>query len=150
MVRQPSALLVGEVSPGEAFQRRAELICLGHPSAETLADGDRQVPRQQLRLGGQAIGEFLRPWQHLVEGKHLGYRAPLLGLLGGERALGQGQIAGPVLRMETEPVKAKVRAFWDLARRQVLGAPIPAARPWGSPRYRMRPGTSSAMTRLRP
>ena len=38
-----------------------------------------------------------------------------------------------VLGMETEPVKAKVRAFWDLARRQVLGAPIPAARPWGSP-----------------
>ncbi|HEV2259887.1 MAG TPA: urease accessory protein UreD [Streptosporangiaceae bacterium] len=38
-----------------------------------------------------------------------------------------------VLGMETEPVKAKVRAFWALARRQVLGAPVPAARPWGSP-----------------
>jgi urease accessory protein len=33
------------------------------------------------------------------------------------------------LGMETEPVKAKVRAFWDLVRRQVLGAPVPAARP---------------------
>jgi len=54
MVRQLSALLVGEVSPGEAFQRRAELICLGHPAAETLAHGDPQVPGQQLRLGGQA------------------------------------------------------------------------------------------------
>jgi urease accessory protein len=38
-----------------------------------------------------------------------------------------------VLGMETEPVKAKVRAFWHLARQQVLGAPVPAARPWGSP-----------------
>ena len=38
-----------------------------------------------------------------------------------------------VLGMETEPVKAKVRTFWELARRQVLGAPIPPARPWGSP-----------------
>jgi len=38
-----------------------------------------------------------------------------------------------VIGMETEPVKTKVRAFWNLARQQVLGAPIPAARPWGSP-----------------
>jgi urease accessory protein len=38
-----------------------------------------------------------------------------------------------VLGMETEPVKAKVREFWDLVRRQVLGAPVPAARPWGPP-----------------
>jgi urease accessory protein len=38
-----------------------------------------------------------------------------------------------VLGMETEPVKAKVRAFWDLARKQVTGASVPAARPWGSP-----------------
>jgi urease accessory protein len=38
-----------------------------------------------------------------------------------------------VLGTETEPVKAKVRAFWDLVRQQVLGSPIPAARPWGSP-----------------
>ena len=36
-----------------------------------------------------------------------------------------------VLGMETEPVKAKVRAFWDLVRKQVTGAPIPAARSWG-------------------
>jgi urease accessory protein len=38
-----------------------------------------------------------------------------------------------VLGKETEPVKAKVRAFWGLVRREVAGAPIPAARPWGSP-----------------
>jgi urease accessory protein len=50
-----------------------------------------------------------------------------------------------VLGMETEPVKAKVRAFWDLARRQVLGAPIPAARPWGSP---LLPGAAGQDFRL--
>ncbi len=38
-----------------------------------------------------------------------------------------------VLGMETEPVKAKVRTFWNLVRQQVLAAPIPPARPWGSP-----------------
>ena len=38
-----------------------------------------------------------------------------------------------VLGKETEPVKAKVRAFWGLVRREVAGAQIPAARPWGSP-----------------
>jgi len=36
-----------------------------------------------------------------------------------------------VLGAETEQVKGKVRAFWDLVRREVTGAPAPAARPWG-------------------
>ena len=36
-----------------------------------------------------------------------------------------------VLGMETGPVKAKVRAFWDLVRQQVTGAPTPAVRLWG-------------------
>jgi len=36
-----------------------------------------------------------------------------------------------VLGGETHPVKGKVRAFWDLVRREVTGAPAPAARPWG-------------------
>lgn len=38
-----------------------------------------------------------------------------------------------VLGMETEPVKAKVRAFWDFVRQEVAGSPIPEARPWGPP-----------------
>ncbi len=38
-----------------------------------------------------------------------------------------------VLGMETEPVKAMVRAFWKLVRQEVAGAPIPEARPWGPP-----------------
>ena len=36
-----------------------------------------------------------------------------------------------VLGSETEPVKAKVRAFWDLVRREATGAPVPASRIWG-------------------
>ena len=36
-----------------------------------------------------------------------------------------------VLGLETEPVKAKVRAFWDLVRREATGAPAPASRTWG-------------------
>jgi urease accessory protein len=38
-----------------------------------------------------------------------------------------------VLGIETEPVKAMVRAFWQLVRQEVASAPIPAARPWGPP-----------------
>ncbi|HEY6310050.1 MAG TPA: urease accessory protein UreD [Streptosporangiaceae bacterium] len=38
-----------------------------------------------------------------------------------------------VLGTKTEPVKAMVRAFWNIVRQQVTGAPIPAARPWGPP-----------------
>jgi urease accessory protein len=36
-----------------------------------------------------------------------------------------------VLGTQTQLVKAKVRAFWDLVRREVAGVPAPAARPWG-------------------
>ncbi|HET9968625.1 MAG TPA: urease accessory protein UreD [Streptosporangiaceae bacterium] len=35
-----------------------------------------------------------------------------------------------VLGIETQPVKAKIRAFWDLVRREVAGVPAPAIRPW--------------------
>jgi urease accessory protein len=52
---------------------------------------------------------------------------------GASRLPNDAGLAYKVLGMETEPVKAKVRAFWDLVRRDVANAPIPAARPWGSP-----------------
>lgn len=35
-----------------------------------------------------------------------------------------------VLGTETQRVKAKIRAFWDLVRREVAGVPAPAIRPW--------------------
>jgi urease accessory protein len=35
-----------------------------------------------------------------------------------------------VLGRETEPVKAKVREFWKIARHAVLGVPIPQPRSW--------------------
>lgn len=39
-------------------------------------------------------------------------------------------LAYKVLGRETQPVKAKVRAFWDLVRREVPGARAPASRTW--------------------
>jgi urease accessory protein len=52
---------------------------------------------------------------------------------GASRLPNEAGLVYKVLGMETEPVKSKVRAFWALVRRQVAGAPIPAARPWGPP-----------------
>jgi urease accessory protein len=49
-----------------------------------------------------------------------------------------------VLGMDTEPVKAKVREFWELVRRAVTGARVPAARPWGPPL--LPPGTHDAQS----
>ena len=45
LVPWPRALLVGEVGSSQPLQRRAELICLGHPPAEALAHADRQPRR---------------------------------------------------------------------------------------------------------
>jgi urease accessory protein len=50
---------------------------------------------------------------------------------GASRLPNEAGLVYKVLGMETEPVKAKVRAFWALVRHEVTDAPIPAARPWG-------------------
>jgi urease accessory protein len=52
-------------------------------------------------------------------------------MAGASRLPNDAGLVYKVLGMETEPVKAKVRAFWDLVRREVAGAPAPAARSWG-------------------
>jgi urease accessory protein len=52
---------------------------------------------------------------------------------GASRLPNEAGLVYKVLGVETEPVKARVRAFWALVRQQVAGAPIPAARPWGPP-----------------
>jgi urease accessory protein len=52
-------------------------------------------------------------------------------LAGASRLPGDAGLSYKVLGMETEPVKAEVRAFWALVRQQVLGVPIPAAPRWG-------------------
>jgi urease accessory protein len=52
-------------------------------------------------------------------------------MAGASRLPNEAGLVYKVLGMETEPVKAKVRAFWDLVRREVVGAPAPAARSWG-------------------
>lgn len=61
------------------------------------------------------------------------------GRFGGECVAGASRLANDaglvykVLGMETEPVKAAVREFWRLVRKEVTGAQIPEARPWGPP-----------------
>jgi len=52
---------------------------------------------------------------------------------GASRLPNDAGLAYKVLGRETEPVKAKVRAFWQLVRQEVADAPIPAARQWGAP-----------------
>jgi urease accessory protein len=52
---------------------------------------------------------------------------------GASRLPNDAGLAYKVLGRETEPVKAMVRAFWQLVRQEVTGAPIPAARAWGPP-----------------
>jgi urease accessory protein len=52
-------------------------------------------------------------------------------MAGASRLPNHAGLVYKVLGMETEPVKVKVRTFWDLVRQEVAGAPIPAARLWG-------------------
>jgi urease accessory protein len=52
-------------------------------------------------------------------------------MAGASRLPNDAGLAYKVLGMETEPVKAKVRVFWDLVRQEVAGAPAPASRTWG-------------------
>lgn len=74
------------------------------------------------RVAGQII-------EHVVPGADISADC----VAGASRLPNDAGLVYKVLGMETEPVKAKVRAFWALVRQQVTGAPIPAARPWGSP-----------------
>jgi urease accessory protein len=60
-----------------------------------------------------------------------GFDAGLDCVAGADRLPNGAGLVYKVLGMETEPVKATVRAFWDLARRHVTGASIPVARLWG-------------------
>jgi urease accessory protein len=51
-------------------------------------------------------------------------------MAGASRLPNDAGLVYKVLGMETQPVKAKIRAFWDLVRREVVGVPAPAPRPW--------------------
>lgn len=61
-------------------------------------------------------------------GPHTGFRGACLA--GASRLPNDAGLGYKVLGMETEPVKALVRAFWNLVRQEVLGAGIPDTRPW--------------------
>jgi urease accessory protein len=67
---------------------------------------------EQVGQGSGFTGECVAGASHLPNGAGLVYK---------------------VLGMETEPVKVMVRAFWNVARQEVTGAPIPAPRLWGPP-----------------
>jgi len=64
-------------------------------------------------------------YEQIVPGADAGCMA------GASRLPNDAGLVYKVLGTETEQVKAKVWAFWDLVRREVTGAPAPAARPWG-------------------
>jgi urease accessory protein len=51
-------------------------------------------------------------------------------MAGASRLPNDAGLAYKVLGKETEPVKAKVREFWQLVRHEALGARIPDPRPW--------------------
>ena len=54
-------------------------------------------------------------------------------IAGASRLPNDAGLVYKVLGMQTEPVKAMVRTFWQLVRQEVAGAPIPAPRTWGPP-----------------
>jgi urease accessory protein len=51
-------------------------------------------------------------------------------IAGASRLPNDAGLVYKVLGKETEPVKAKVRDFWRLVRRETVGAPVPEPRPW--------------------
>jgi urease accessory protein len=56
---------------------------------------------------------------------------PVAGCMAGASRLpNEAGLAYKVLGHETEPVRAKVREFWQLVRHQALGAPIPQPHSW--------------------
>ncbi len=54
-------------------------------------------------------------------------------MAGASRLPNDAGLVYKVLGKETEPVTAKVREFWQLARRAALGSDIPDTRPWAWP-----------------
>ena len=67
-----------------------------------------------------------RIFEQVVPGADVGAEC----IAGASRLPNDAGLVYKVLGVETEPVKSKVRAFWELVRHEVVGAPIPAARPW--------------------
>jgi urease accessory protein len=52
-------------------------------------------------------------------------------MAGASRLPGDAGLSYKVIGTRTAAVQSKVRAFWSLVRREVLGAPLPPARLWG-------------------
>jgi urease accessory protein len=65
-------------------------------------------------------------FEQIVPGTDIGTEC----MAGASRLPNDAGLVYKVLGMETEPVKAKIRAFWNLVRQEVADAPVPAARLW--------------------
>ena len=91
--------------------------------------GGGKIRRPGERYPGHPVRHAAQVFEHVVPGADASEDCAA----GASRLPNDAGLVYKVLGMETEPVKAKVRAFWDLVRKQVTGAPIPAARSWGPP-----------------
>jgi len=69
--------------------------------------------------------------QKVFEQVHPGFDDDTDCVAGAGRLPNDAGLVYKVLGMQTARVTAKVRTFWDLVRRQVTGAPVPAPRLWG-------------------
>jgi urease accessory protein len=86
--------------------------------------GDGEVPRRGDRNPHHPRQHAGKIFEQVVSGADVGAQC----LAGASRLPHDAGLVYKVLGMETEPVTSKVRAFWDLVRHEVTGAPIPAAR----------------------
>jgi urease accessory protein len=106
-------------------------------SEKLVAEPRRRPVRQAGVMGGFDIVANIMlitpPWHAatIFEQVVSGADADAGCLAGASRLPNDAGLVYKVLGMESEPVKAKVRAFWDLVRREVAGTPAPAAKPWG-------------------
>jgi urease accessory protein len=106
-------------------------------SEKLVAEPRRRPVRQAGVMGGFDIVANIMlitpPWHAATIFEQIvsGADADAGCLAGASRLPNDAGLVYKVLGMESEPVKAKVRAFWDLVRREVAGTPAPAAKPWG-------------------
>jgi urease accessory protein len=152
VVAGSATLLVAELlQPGRKHHGRGELFEYDLYSSELTVSRPDGTPlcceklvaepwRQPVRQAG-VMGTFdvlanvtllTPPWHAAVIFEQLGARtdAGAMCMAGASYLPNDAGLIYKVIGTETEPVKAKVRAFWDLVRREVAGAPAPATRPW--------------------
>lgn len=148
-----ATLLFSEIAmPGRKYHRGGELF--EYDVYSTLVHAKRpdgtelfteklliEPARSPVRLTGAMRGYdvfgnvvLLTPTEHadaILTAVQAGPPADGSTFVGASRLPNNAGLIYKVLGPESEPVRAKVREFWALVRRVVLGAPIPAAPLWG-------------------